>query len=87
MSAKPIPETTVYVRITQYSWTQGKIAGELETLNYQWHFQWHFRQGKLLIHPALGRSLILEPFSRFLERYDYQLELGGDYQFTVRSKF
>ncbi|MFM6063980.1 MAG: DUF3146 family protein, partial [Microcystis panniformis] len=22
----------------------------------------------------------------FLERYDYQLEPGGDYQFTVRSK-
>ncbi|MFM7351845.1 MAG: DUF3146 family protein, partial [Microcystis aeruginosa] len=23
----------------------------------------------------------------FLERYDYQLEPGGDYEFTVRSKF
>jgi len=24
--------------------------------------------------------------NRFLERYDYQLEPGGDYEFTVRSK-
>jgi hypothetical protein len=81
------PETIVYVRITQYSWQQGKIAGEIEAGNYQWQFQWRFRDGKLLIHPTLGRSLILEPFSRFLERYDYQLELGGDYQFTVKSQF
>ncbi len=82
-----LPETTVYVRITQYSWTMGKIAGEIEARNYQWQFQWRFREGKLLVNPTLGRSLILEPLSRFLERYDYQLELGGDYQFTVKSQF
>jgi hypothetical protein len=82
-----LAETIVYVRITQYSWSQGKIAGEIEAGSYQWQFQWRFREKKLLINPTLGRSLILEPFSRFLERYDYQLELGGDYQFTIKAQF
>jgi hypothetical protein len=80
------PETTAYVRITQQSWQQGQIAGEVQAASYEWQFQWHFRQGKLLVRPSLGRALILEPLNRFLERYDYQLEPGGDYQFTVRAK-
>ena len=87
MTDKLLPETTVYVHITQYSWVRGEMSGDIDAQDYQWHFQWDFRQGKLFIHPALGRSLILEPFSRFLERYDYQLEVGGDYEFTVRSQF
>ncbi|TAD91335.1 MAG: DUF3146 family protein, partial [Oscillatoriales cyanobacterium] len=27
------------------------------------------------------------PLHRFLEKWDYQLEPGGDYSFTVRAEF
>lgn len=84
--SKSLPETTAYVRITQQSWHSGKLEGEVTAANYQWEFQWRFRQGKLLVKPTLGRALILEPLSRFLERSDYQLEPGGDYEFTLRAK-
>ncbi len=80
-----LPETNAFVRITQQSWQQGKIEGEVIAGSYQWQFQWCFRQGKLLISPCLGRSLIQEPLSRFLERCDYQLEVGGNYHFIVRA--
>jgi hypothetical protein len=80
------PESTAYVRIIKHSWQMGKLEGEVRTEQYQWSFQWHFRQGKLSVQPSLGRALIFEPLNRFLERYDYQLEPGGDYEFTVRSK-
>lgn len=86
MSGKQRPETIAYVRITQQSWQKGKIEGEVKTDSYQWRFQWHFRRGYLAVQPTLGRALIVEPLGRFLERYDYQLEPGGDYQFTVRAK-
>ena len=84
---KDLPETTAYLSITQQCWQQGKIAGEVKASTYQWRFEWCFRQGKLLIKPSLGRALIVEPLSRFLERSDYQLELGGNYEFTVRADF
>lgn len=86
MSSKQRPETTAHVRITQQSWQSGKIEGEVRAASYEWQFQWQFRQGRLLVQPTLGRALILEPLNRFLERCDYQLEPGGDYQFTVRAK-
>lgn len=81
-----LPETTAYVRITLHSWQQGKMEGEVQAANYQWRFQWHFRQGKLSVQPSLGRALIFEPLGRFLERYDYQLEPGGNYEFTLRAE-
>lgn len=81
-----LPETIAYVRITQQSWQQGKIEGEVKAGCYQWQFQWHFRANKLSVQPSLGRALILEPLGRFLERHDYQLEPGGDYQFILRAK-
>ncbi|MDB9315310.1 DUF3146 family protein [Spirulina sp. CS-785/01] len=87
MSAKRLPETTAHVRITGQSWQQGKIEGEVKAASYEWQFQWRFRQGNLKIQPSLGRALIVEPLSRFLERSDYQLEPGGDYEFTVRAEF
>lgn len=80
-------QTTAYVRITKHSWTQGKIEGEVTAAAYQWHFQWHFSKGNLLVKPNLGKALIQEPLARFLEHWDYHLEPGGDYQFTVRGKF
>lgn len=81
-----MPETQARVRITRQSWQEGKIEGEVEAASYEWQFQWCFRQGQLFVQPSLGRALILEPLSRFLERSDYQLELGGDYEFTVRAQ-
>ena len=87
MSSNNLPETVAYISITQQSWQQGKLEGEVRADHYQWRFQWHFQGGKLSVHPPLGRALIFEALGRFLERYDYQLELGGDYQFIVRAKF
>ena len=81
-----LPETTAHVRILQQSWQHGKIIGEVSAGHYEWTFQWHFRQGKLRVHPSLGRALIFEPLGRFLEHSDYQLEPGGDYQFMLRTK-
>lgn len=87
VSSQRLPETTAYVRITNHSWQQGKMEGDVRAANYQWRFEWHFRRGKLSVQPSLGRALIFEPLGRFLERCDYQLEAGGDYEFTVRGHF
>ena len=81
-----LPETIVEVKITSQSWSKGEIKGEVNAGSYQWYFLWHFPAGELSITPTLGRSLIKEPLSRFLERHDYQLEVGGDYQFCLRAK-
>lgn len=86
MSSKRLPETTAHVRITGQSWQQGKIEGEVRASSYEWQFQWRFRQGELSVEPSLGRALIKEPLERFLEKCDYQLELGGDYSFTIRAE-
>ena len=83
---KSLPETNAYVRITKQCWRVGKIEGEVRAAAYQWRFQWCFRQGQLLVQPSLGRALIHEPLSRFLEQSDYQLEPGGDYQFILRGE-
>ncbi len=85
MSSQHLPETTAYVRITQHSWQQGRIEGEVQAADYEWQFQWRFRGGQLSVRPSLGRALIQEPLGRFLERCDYQLEPGGDYAFTIRA--
>ncbi|MDY6805799.1 MAG: DUF3146 family protein [Cyanobacteriota bacterium] len=88
MSSKPLPETTATIRVTRQSWQQGTLEGEVIAGSFEWHFQWRFRQGKTLsIKPSRGRALIQEPLGRFLEAYDYQLEAGGDYYFTIRAKF
>ena len=86
VSSKSLPQTTAHVRITHQSWSPGKIEGEVRANDYEWQFQWHFKGGKLSIHPSLGRALIKEPLGRFLEQYDYHLEPGGDYTFTIRAK-
>lgn len=81
-----VPKTTAYVRIIRQSLWEGQIDGEVSAGSYEWSFQWKFRQSRLIVQPSLGRALIIEPLGRFLERCDYQLEPGGDYQFTVRAK-
>lgn len=86
MSVQPLPETTAYVRITYQSWQQGEIAGEVRANEFEWQFQWQFRHSRLIVEPSLGRALIKEPLGRFLERFDYQLEPGSDYSFTIRAK-
>ncbi len=79
-------ETTANLRITNQSWQQGQIEGEVFAAEYSWRFRWQFRHSKLIIHPPLGRALIQEPLGRFLERSDYQLEVGSNYTFTIRAK-
>lgn len=86
VSFNHLPETTAYVKITQHSWQQGRIEGEVQAADYRWQFQWSFRKGQLSVRPSLGRALIQEPLGRFLERWDYQLEPGGDYAFTIRAE-
>lgn len=86
MPTKRLPETTAYVRITHQSWQSGNLEGDVRANDYEWHFKWRFRQGQLKIEPSLGRALIQEPLGRFLERFDYQLEPGGDYSFTIRAQ-
>ena len=81
-----LSETIVEVKITSQCWHKREIKGEVNAGNYQWFFHWYFLQGQLKVKPTLGRSLIQEPLSRFLEKYDYQLEPGGDYQFLLRAK-
>lgn len=87
MTKRQLPETTARVRVTQYSWQSGKIAGEVNAAEFLWEFQWCFRQDELIVEPALGRALIQDALGRFLKKWDYQLEAGGDYEFTVRAKF
>ena len=78
--------TTAHLRITYQSWQLGKIEGEVMAAEYQWQFQWQFQSGKLVVKPSLGRALIQEPLGRFLERSDYQLEVGSNYTFLIRAK-
>lgn len=80
-----LPATTAHVRITHQSWQNGKIEGEVSANEFEWRFYWRFRKGQLVVQPSLGRALIEEPLGRFLERFDYQLEPGGDYSFTIRA--
>lgn len=86
MSRKSLPETTAYVKITQLSWQQGFIIGEVNAGDFVWEFHWLFKQDNLLVKPSIGRALIQEPLGRFLEKCDYQLEPGGDYAFTIRAQ-
>lgn len=86
MSSSPqLPATTAYVRITYQSWQQGSLEGEVSANEFEWQFRWRFRVGQLTVEPSLGRALIQEPLGRFLEQFDYQLEPGGDYSFTIRA--
>ncbi|MEL6161789.1 MAG: DUF3146 family protein [Cyanobacteria bacterium J06623_5] len=87
MSSSPnLPATTAYVRITNQSWHTGTIEGDVSANEFAWQFCWRFRTGHLAVEPSLGRALIQEPLGRFLEQFDYQLEPGGDYSFTIRAE-
>lgn len=81
-----VPRTTVQIRIVRQCWHEGAIEGELQANDWEWRFRWNFRRGQLRIDPTSGSALIREPLSRFLERWDYNLEAGGNYSFVVRSR-
>lgn len=88
MSSSGLPHTTAHVRVTRQSWQQGTLEGEVSAGTFEWQFQWRFRHNKsLIIKPSQGRALIQEPLGRFLEKWDYQLEPGGDYTFQIRANF
>lgn len=84
-SSADLPQTTAYLRVTDCSWEGGTLQGEVTAGSFTWEFCWLFSQSRLDIEPSLGRALIQEPLGRFLEQRDYQLEPGGDYQFTIRA--
>ncbi len=86
MSGK-LPKTTAQVRVTDQSWHRGVLVGEVTAGDFAWQFEWNFRRGRLQVVPSHGRALIVEPLGRFLEKWDYRLEPGGDYSFTIRARF
>lgn len=86
MSSNRLPKTIAHVRVTQQSWQKGTLEGEVSAGPFVWQFQWYFRRGHLAIEPSTGRALIQEPLGRFLEKWDYQLEPGSDYSFTIRAQ-
>ena len=81
------PETTVYVSIEENNFNTREMKGFVEASQFQWNFTWSFTKGKLFVNPPLGRALIEDSLLRFLIKKDYQLESGGNYKFTVSSKF
>lgn len=81
-----LPETTAHVRITRQCWNAGELEGEVQANEWAWQFSWSFKRGELQVEPSLGRALIREPLNRFLEQWDYHLEPGSNYSFTIRSE-
>ncbi|MFS8741422.1 DUF3146 family protein [Synechococcus sp. O70.2] len=81
-----LPQTTAHVQITRRSWQEGAIEGEVSANGWVWHFCWRFRGGGLRVEPSVGRALICDPLSRFLEKSDYLLEPGSNYSFVIRSR-
>ena len=81
------PETTVYVSIKEYNFNTRELKGIVEASDFRWDFTWSFTQGNLYVKPPLGRALIEDSLLRFLIKNDYELESGGNYKFTVSSKF
>ena len=82
-----LPVTTVHLRVLRQCFSEQCVEGEVAAGNYQWDFYWAFDRGELSVEPSLGRALIQDALLRFLVRSDYRLEPGGDYTFTVRSRF
>ena len=81
------PETTVNLRIKEYSFTKKHIKGVVEASQFSWTFTWSFNKGLLLVDPPLGRALIENDLLRFLLKKDYELEAGNEYKFTISAKF
>ncbi len=82
-----LASTNAKLRVLNQSFSQKLLEGEVAAGGFRWEFRWHFDRGELVVEPSLGRALIQDALLRFLVKSDYQLEPGGDYQFTVRAKF
>ena len=81
------PSTTVNVIIECQDFSSKLIEGKVCAGSFEWDFIWAFSKGELIVKPPLGRALIKDSLERFLIRDDYKLEAGGNYIFTVKSKF
>ena len=75
------------LRVLRQSFSPCLLEGEVSAGSFQWSFSWAFDRGELSVEPSLGRALIQDALLRFLLQADYQLEAGGDYNFTVRASF
>ncbi len=82
-----LPATTAHLRILRQSFSEQFLNGEVSAGGFEWQFTWQFDRGELNVQPSLGKALIEDALLRFLLKADYHLEPGGDYIFTVRSKF
>ncbi len=82
-----LPITTAHLRIHRQSFSAQYLDGEVSAGGFDWQFTWFFGKGELSVEPSLGRALIQDALLRFLLKADYNLEPGGDYNFTVRAKF
>ena len=85
MKNKPI--TIARVIIDKKCFINRYLKGKVVVGEFEWTFTWLFGQGELWVKPALGRALIKDALERFLIRVDYNLEIGREYDFTVRGKF
>ncbi len=82
-----LPTTKAHLKIVRQSFNERSVNGEVSAGDFEWQFTWVFGKGELIVEPSLGRALIQDALMRFLVKTDYKLETGGDYIFTVRSKF
>ena len=82
-----LPTTTAHLRVHRQSFSEQCLDGEVSAGGFGWVFRWAFDTGELSVEPSLGRALIHDALLRFLVKADYNLEAGGDYIFTVRSRF
>ncbi len=82
-----LPKTTAHLRVLSQSFQNQCLNGEVSAGGFEWKFTWSFGKGQLQVEPSLGRALIEDSLLRFLVRADYNLEPGGDYDFTIRASF
>ncbi len=82
-----LPVTNAQIRISRQSFSEKYVEGEVSAGGFEWQFRWIIGKGELNIEPSLGRALIHDALMRFLVKADYSLEIGNDYNFTVRARF
>ena len=84
---KTSPQTIAYLMVKEYNFDTKELKGFIQASEFEWDFIWSFKNGRLHVHPPLGRALIEDSLLRFLIKKDYQLESGNIYKFTIFSKF
>ena len=81
------PETIANVSIKEYCFSKRQIKGDVKASQFKWTFTWSFNKGLLTVNPPLGRALIEDALLKFLQKKDYELEIGNEYKFTILAKF